>query len=97
MALVLPDTVVCQHVDMSTRKGKRVKFQELVIRGNNGRSRKVSEETSRVLLEASRHRALSELMNANELKASVRDAVLNEIQELWGERLILILPIEVNK
>ena len=96
MAVVVPDTVAVQHVDKSTGKNKRTQSRELVTLASNGRRRQVSEETWKLLLATRQKRTLADLMDATGLEAQAREAVLSELRELWGERLILVLPIEAN-
>ena len=96
MAVVVPDTVAVQHVDKSTGKNKRTQSRELVTLASNRRRRQVSEETWKLLLTTRQKRTLADLMDAAGLEAQAREAVLSELRELWGERLILVLPIEAN-
>ena len=56
----------------------------------------MSEETWKLLLATRQKRTLADLMDATGLEAQAREAVLSELRELWGERLILVLPIEAN-
>jgi carbamoyltransferase len=93
MAVCLPETVAIQDVDACVGRGRRERHAEILVRASHGRRRRVSETARRVLLDARPDRTIGGLADAAGIGAAERVALIDELRELWANRLVSIGPV----
>jgi carbamoyltransferase len=93
MAVSIPETVAIREVDVCVEKGRRERQVEIFVRGKHGRRRNLSEVMLKALRESNSERTVGQLADAIGIDAAQRGALLDDLRELWANRLVAIGPI----
>jgi carbamoyltransferase len=93
MAVSIPETVAIREVDVCVEKGRRERQVEIFVRGKHGRRRNLSEVMLKALRESNSERTVGQLADAIGIDAAQRGALLDDLRELWANRLVAIGPV----
>jgi carbamoyltransferase len=93
MAVSIPETVAIREVDVCVEKGRRERQVEIFVRGKHGRRRNLSEVMFKALRESNSERTVGQLADAIGIDAAQRGALLDDLRELWANRLVAIGPV----
>lgn len=93
MAVSLPDTVGVRQVDECRTSSARLHVNEIYLRTDKGRRRELSGDARAVLLQASRGQSLANVFTAAGIDSQRQPALLDELFELWAQRLIRVQPV----
>jgi carbamoyltransferase len=94
MALCVPETVALRDVDACVERGRRERYAELYVRTSRGRCRRVSGAARRVVLGAQPDLSLGALLDAMNIAAAERAPLIDELRELWANRLVSLVPVK---
>ncbi|HEX7140765.1 MAG TPA: carbamoyltransferase C-terminal domain-containing protein, partial [Vicinamibacterales bacterium] len=94
MAVSLPATVGLRQVDECRTGSERIRVNEIYVRTDKGRRRELSADARAVLLQSKRCRPLSDAFALAGVGTERQPALLDELFELWAQRLVIVHPIE---
>ena len=92
LTISFPELVGIRHVDEYTSSNRRERFNEIYVRTDKGRRRRLSDGARAVLEQADGSTRVGELLEVSGLAASCQESVLRELQDLWTRRLVDFRP-----